>query len=435
MMKTINFKIYILGIVFLATLSSCEEQVFQQVVSDYVHDKNAPIILNRFAPMEASESAEITLFGDNFSSNASEVKVQINGTDVPVLGASQRRIIVKIPQGLGSGKWTVTVGDHTVESTDEFIYAVKRTVSTLASSSPAATFNFLVNAGMDIDSKGNLYFTDNFNNCIRKVSPDGTVTTFAGVPGVEGNVDGPGAKALFNHPTDVAVDAEDNVYVADSWNWAIRKIDPQGTVSTVRGWIVPFPQGITVDPETGVIYGVSALPAVSNNQIFALEQNGAMTLHTLSVPIASGGISMDNDRNLIIADNHKSVIYRVNTSTKAVETLAGLENEHGWVDGIGQAARFEYPWGVAVDKDNNIYVAGCGHRFEGPTIASTASNIRMIEAGTNKVSTIAGGPMGYKDGIAGEARFNVPTGIAVDDQGAVYVLDRDNLKIRKIISE
>jgi|GEM_PF-1006038 len=434
-MSKLRISIYTIAF-FAIFLCSCKKQTFRQVDDRYVHNSTLPVSLERFAPLEGSEATEVMLYGDNFSSDVQDIRVTVNGKETAVLGANRKRILVKIPQGAGTGKLTLTIGGKTVNSNAEFIYTLKRTVTTIAGSSPSAPFDFKVNAGMDIDSKGNLYVADIFNNCIRKVAPDGTVTTFAGVPGTEGNTNGPASQALFNHPTDVVVDKNDNVYVADTWNWAIRKISVTGTVTTVIGWVVPFPQGITINNKTGALYVVSALPSVSKGKIFEITAAGVMTERQLSTPIVSGGITMDKDDNLIIADNGRSVIYRVSIQTWNTEKIAGLEDEAGWVDGVAGSARFEHPWDIAVDSRNNIYVAGCGHLFDGANIAAGASNIRMIEAGTNKVSTIAGSnSMGFKDGLGGEARFNVPTGLAIDAQDNLYILDRDNLRIRKLVSE
>lgn len=299
----------------------------------------------------------------------------------------------------------------------------------------AAKFNFTTNTGMATDANGNIYVADVNNHCIRKITPAGLVSTLAGNPGVAGKTDGTGTAALFDHPSAVAVDANNNVFVADTWNWGIRKITPAGVVTTVITWVLPFPQGITVDKNNGKLYAVSALPAVSQNKLYEVSPAGVMTTRTLSVPVLSGGIAMDSQGNLVIADNGSSSIYKVNTSTWVVTPVAGLSGQTGQTDGVGSAARFEHPWGVAVDASDNIYVAGCGHLFDAPTIADSASSIRRIEAGTNKVTTIAGLSQGYVDGAGNLARFTVPTGIALGSGGAIYVLDRFNQRIRKVLPQ
>lgn len=427
-------------------LASCKEQFFEQRDDSYTHNSNAPFVISKFSPLEGSEATEVVIYGDNYSSSLSDISVKINGKPVTVLGANKNRMIVKIPAALGSGKIEITIAGKTVTSAEPFVYTLKRTVSSFAGAGVAgfadgaaevAKFDFRSNAGMDIDSKGNLYVADIFNNCIRKITPAGVVSTFIGKPGVEGYVNGSKDVALFNHPMDVAVDKDDNLYVADAWNWAVRKVTPDGVVSSIRGQAFAFPQGIAINKNTGVIYISSALAAnYHGGKIYEFSASGVLNERGIDVPIFSGGMAVDSKGNLIIADNVSSVIYSVNTTTWTRTPIAGSSGETGLVDGIGAAARFDHPWGIAVDTKDNIYVAGCGHRFEGPNISASASNIRMIEAGTNKVSTIAGGDtQGFIDGLGGVARFAMPTGIAIGADGAIYVLDKGNHRIRKIVSE
>lgn len=435
------------GVVLLLQLglTSCKEELFQQTDDSYIHNTNTPFVISNFSPLEGSEASEVVINGNNFSSKVSDVIVKINGKSVVVLGVGQRRIIVKIPAALGSGIIEITIAGKTVSTTEFFVYTLKRTVTTLAGAGVAgfadgngvvAKFDFKTNSGMDIDSKGNLYVADIFNNCIRKITPEGVVSTYAGKPGVEGNVNGNAADALFNHPMDVAVDKDDNVLVADAWNWALRKITPSGVVSTVVGWILPFPQGLAINKNTGVIFVSSTLMAAHRGKLFVVSATGVMTEHQLDVPVNAGGMAVDSKGNLIVADNETSVVYKVNTTTWVRTPIAGSPGDPGLVDGIGAIAHFDHPWGIAVDSKDNIYVAGCGHRFEAPTISASASNIRMIEVGTNKVSTIVGGDVqGYTNGLGGVARFTVPTDIAIGADGAIYVLDKGNHRIRKIVSE
>jgi sugar lactone lactonase YvrE len=342
------------------------------------------------------------------------------------------------------------IGTHTLSDTflpgEGKLYSLEKAsvstiVSTLAGSGIAgfnngqgtvAQFNFATNTGMATDASGNIYVADVNNHCIRKITPAGLVSTLAGNPGVAGKTDGLGTNALFDHPSAVTVDANNNVYVADTWNWAVRKITPAGSVTTIITWVLPFPQGITIDKNTGKLYVVSALPSVSQNKLYEVSAAGVMTTRTLSVPVISGGITMDSQGNLVIADNGSSTVYKVNPATWAVTPVAGLDGQTGQTDGVGSSARFEHPWGITIDASDNIYVAGCGHLFDAPTIADSASSIRRIEAGTNKVTTIAGLSQGYVDGAGNLARFTVPTGIGMGTNGTIYVLDRFNQRIRKL---
>lgn len=444
--KAIKAIFYGAVLLFQLGLVSCKEQFFEQTDDYYTHDNNMPFVINKFSPLEGSEATEVMIYGDNYSSNLSDISVKINGKPVTVMGANKNRMVVKIPASLGSGKIEITIAGKTVTSTESFLYTLKRTVSTLAGAGTAgfadgaadvAKFDFRSNAGMDIDSKGNLYVADIFNNCIRKITPDGVVSTFIGKPGVEGYVNGNKDVALFNHPMDVAVDKDDNLYVADAWNWAVRKVTPAGVVSSIKGQAFAFPQGLAVNKNTGVIYVSSALGAnYHGGKIYEFSASGVLNERGVDVPIFSGGMAVDSKGNLIIADNASSVIYSVNTTTWVRTPIAGSVGETGLIDGVGGIARFDHPWGIAVDAKDNIYVAGCGHQFETPNISASASNIRMIEAGTNKVSTIAGSDtQGYANGLGGVARFAVPSGIAIAANGTIYVLDKANHRIRKIVSE
>lgn len=444
--KRITAIFYGILLLFQLGLAACKEEFFQQTDDSYTHNSNAPFEISKFSPLEGSEATEVIIYGDNYSSNLSDISVKINGKPVVVLGANKKRMMVKIPAALGTGKIEITIAGKTVTSTESFVYTLRRTVSTLAGAGVAgfadgapatAKFDFRSNAGMDIDSKGNVYIADIFNNCIRKITPDGQVSTYAGKPGVEGNVNGNTTVALFNHPMDVVVDKDDNVLVADAWNWSLRKITPAGVVSTVIDGGLAFPQGLAINKSTGVIYASSALAAnYHKGKIYEIPPSGPMNERQVDVPIFSGGMAVDSQGNLIIADNVTSVIYRVNTVTWARTPIAGSSGVTGLVDGIGTVARFDHPWGIAVDAKDNIYVAGCGHQFETPDISASASNIRMIEAGTNKVSTIAGGDaQGYTNGLGGVARFAVPTGITIGSDGVIYVLDKGNHRIRKIVSD
>jgi sugar lactone lactonase YvrE len=436
---------YTLMLLTVTTVISCREGAFKQLDDSYIHNTGLPMQLERFAPAVGSESTEVIIYGDNYSTDPKAVTVKVNGMDAPVIGSNKKRILVKIPKGAGTGNIEVTISGQSIQSNVPFEYVPSRTVSSLAGSGvagyadgkgAAAQFNFVTNAGMDTDNDGNIYVADINNHCIRKITPDGTVTTLAGKPGVAGNVNGQGTAALFDHPTGLVVDKDNNVFVTDTWNWALRKITPGGTVSTVLGWVLPFPQGITIDNNTGKMYVVSALPAVTQGKLYEVSPAGAMTEHQLDFQVVAGGIAIDSKGNLVLANNSNSAIYKINTSTWAATLIAGAAGEYGWVDGPAEVARFEHPWGVAVDAVDNIYVAGCGHLFDAPTIGATASNIRMIAANTNKVTTIAGGDaQGYADGLGGQARFSVPTAIAVGKDGILYVLDKANHRIRKIISE
>jgi mucin-19 len=244
--------------------------------------------------------------------------------------------------------------------------------------------------GVAVDAGGNVYVADNSNHTIRKITPAGVVSTLAGLAGTSGNADATGTSAKFNSPWGVAVDAAGNIYVADSNNHTIRKITPAGVVSTLAG-----------------LAGTSG------------TTNGTGSLARFNVPY---GVAVDKDGYVYVADRNNHTIRKITISAGvgAVSTLAGQAGTSGFTDGTATAASFFQPSGVAVDADRNIYVV-------------CANTIRKITS-SDVVSTFAGwvGTSGSTDATGTAARFNAPSGVAVDASGYVYVADTTNNTIRKI---
>ena len=242
--------------------------------------------------------------------------------------------------------------------------------------------------GVAVDSAGNVYVADQ-SNSTRKITPAGVVSTFAGTPGNFGNIDGSGVGVRFNYPTGVAVDSAGNVYVANRDSHTIRKVTPAGVVSTMAG---------------------------QANSSGSADGTGSAARFN-----RPAGVAVDGDSNVYVADQTNHTIRKV-TPGGVVSTLAGQANSSGSTDGTGSAARFFNPWSVAVDSASNVYVADAGNN----TIR------RITPAGV--VSTVAGvaGSEGFADGAGNAARFRIPTGVALDSAGNLYVADQFNHTTRKI---
>lgn len=239
--------------------------------------------------------------------------------------------------------------------------------------------------GVAVDVGGNVYVADQTNQRIRKISPSGSVTTLAG-SGSQGSANGVGTSATFTNPEDVAVDGSGNVYVADTYNHLIRKITPSGNVTTLAG---------------------------SGSEAYA---DGQGTLASFWFP---QGVAVDGSGNVYVADTRNNRIRKI-TPSGYVTTLAGSGNE-AFADGQGTSASFISPTSVALDGSGNVYVASEDHR------------IRKITP-SGSVTTLAGaGSQGSADGVGTSATFNFPSGVAVDGSGNVYVADKDNHRIRKIM--
>lgn len=238
--------------------------------------------------------------------------------------------------------------------------------------------------GLAIDSRGNLYVGDVSNHCVRKIAPNGKVSTLAG--GRRGFSDRQGDLAMFDHPHGVAVDSKNNIYVADAYNNRIRKIKPDGTTSTLAG---------------------------SGNDGFL---DGPSSQAEFYVPI---GIVIDNSGNVYVGDEGNSSIRKI-TSDGFVTTLAG-NGKFSFADGVGRDATFNAPGGIALDRHGNLYVAD--YLNNSIRRVSTSGEVRTIAGKVDK---------GFADGRPSEARFHYPFGIAVDREGLIYVGDQYNHRIRKI---
>lgn len=252
-----------------------------------------------------------------------------------------------------------------------------------------ATARFNGPFGVAIDASGNTYVVDYDSDTVRKITTGGVVSTLAGVPGQPGSADGTGSAARFRSPKGIAVDASGNVYVADTGNDTIRKITPAGVVTTLAG-------------TAGVVGSADGTQG-------AAQFDGPQ------------GIGTDNAGNVYVADSFNDLIREI-TPAGVVTTLAGLAGTCGSTDGTGSAARFCQPFGLAPDSTGNIYVAD-----------SDNDTIRKVTS-AGVVSTIAGTPqsVGSADGTGANASFNLPSGLAVDTAGNIYVADTGNATVRMI---
>lgn len=257
---------------------------------------------------------------------------------------------------------------------------------------PGAEARFKSPGSIATDGVGNIYIADSENHTVRKINADGLVSTLAGLGGVEGSSDGVATDARFYYPSGVAVDRLGNVYVAESGNHTIRKITEAGIVSTVAGKA----------GSNGYADGIGSEVRFSGPQ----------------------GIAIDALGNLYVADGGNNVVRKI-TPAGAVSTLAGKAGSPGSADGAGADARFDWPVGIATDSVGNVYVTDID-----------SNNIRKISA-AGIVSTLAGlaWVSGSDDGIGADARFYRPWGIATDRAGNVYIGDSGNNTIRRITPE
>ncbi len=269
---------------------------------------------------------------------------------------------------------------------------------------------------LTVDGKQNVYVADGHR--IRKITPEGVVTTFAGDVS-SGNQDGIGTAARFRFINDLAVDKDNNIYVADNQNVSIRKITPEGVVST---FVTNMSDGQTT------FSNPASLSIDGSGNIYLKDQSTAFWKITPSGEVSAivnpktyggpGAIAVDQSGNIYQVVNGTQVVILTTNGNEVI--LAGT-SESGDIDGTGTSARFKGISSIYVDNPGIVYLTDGGN-----------NKIRKITP-QGAVTTLAGtGQAGKENGFGTAASFWNPEGLVVDRQGYVYVTDEANNLIRKI---
>ena len=336
--------------------------------------------ISSILPTSGKHGTVVTISGDFFSPSPSENQVSFNGVSANVLTASETELTVEVPVGAGSGFVSLMVGSQEIIG-PEFDYEYTISVSTFAGSGKSgyadgkgANSKFNQPRGLTIDDQGNIFVSDYSNNRIRKVTASGVVTTVAG-SGDVGFFNGNKNSARFSHPYGITLDQFGNLYVADQSNHAIRKVTPSGLVSTLagtneKGFVngtgsnarFKLPSGIVIgndeniyvaDHQNNAIRKITPSGLVStlagNGASGTNDGNGAAAM--FSFPI---GLAVNSDDNIVIADFANHLIREI-TLTGDVTTLAGT-GVNGFNNGSVNSAQFSNPSGTAVGPDGTIYV-------------------------------------------------------------------------------
>ncbi|MBI5410881.1 MAG: hypothetical protein HZA21_02710 [Nitrospirae bacterium] len=264
---------------------------------------------------------------------------------------------------------------------------------------PAAKASLAFPMGLTVDREGNLFIADARNHRIRRVdAKTGVITTVAGqgIRGLGGD-NGPALSALMSYPTSVTLDKEGNVYIADSENGGIRRVDKKtGIISSVVGEGTP---GSKTDP------------------------SGTPTIRGLFV--APVGLAYDGKGGLYVADAFLNRVKKVEIATRKVTIVAGKGvNQYCGDNGPAKEACFNQPAGVVLDAAGNVYIADAGN-----------DRVRKVDAKSGTITTVAGtGQRGFSGdgGPAERANLAFPTGVAVDHKGRVVIVEPNNNRVRRL---
>jgi len=398
-------------------------------------------------PENGPKETEVAISGTNFGTDTTKIKVTMDGKLADISSVTDTEIKFVVPPRGFNGQLIVTVrGEEFAAPNFEYEISEVQVITFAGTGDGTRAVNGLVDVaefgnpgGLVFDSKGNLFIADINNHQIRKITPEGMVSTFAGSTG--GHKDGQGSEAQFTHPNDIAIDINDNLFVTDTNNHRIRHISPEGVVTTIAGSedgdkegsgeeaLFSFPHGITIDKDNNLFVTDRA-----NDKIKKITPEGVVTTLAGSTPgfrdgtgvaaqfYSVHGMAIDDDGVLYAVDGNEAV--RKITPEGTVTTIAGgLGN--GYRDGDPKTALFSAPYGVALDYLGNIYVAD-----------SDRGRIRKIGS-DGMVTTLAGSgdSDGHVDGSGIEAKFYEPENLIVDAELNLYVSDTQNNVIRKITQE
>lgn len=281
---------------------------------------------------------------------------------------------------------------------------------------PADQALFSYPRALVMDPQDNLYVADEGTHTIRRISAAGEVTTVAGLANATGSANGNGSDARFNYPKGLALDSTGNLYVADQANRLIRRIDPAGVVSRFAGPFGSNPEGVEFD-----LAGNLIVADWRNSNLLRISPAGAVS-SVVSTP-ASGfrdatDVARDGEGNFYITETRGECI-RIIRTDGTMETFAGESGVPGGEDGPPGVARFRGPRGVAFAPDGTLWVA------------DTENNAVRRVSPAGVTTTVAGLPVGSRDGVGRDARISQVDGLFAGPEGSIWFTDGGNMIIRR----
>jgi outer membrane protein OmpA-like peptidoglycan-associated protein/sugar lactone lactonase YvrE len=310
---------------------------------------------------------------------------------------------------------------------------------------PATSSNLNQPYGVALDASGNVYIADSSNSLVEKVTPSGTLSIFSGNGQTGTPTPGPATSSAMNEPEGIAVDADGNVYIADSGNQLIEKVTSSGTLSILAGngtggspivgkatnSPLYYPSSLAVDSSKNVYIAdelnhvVEKVTPAGELSIFAgtgtagLPTAGNATSSKLNRP---SGLAIDSSGNVYISNYASDMVVKVNSLGK-LSIFAGTGTEGAPTAGPATSSKLGGPMGLAVDSAGNV------------TIADRSSNLVARVTPSGKLSIFAGtGSKGKPTpGPATSSNLYSPQAVAADESGNVYIADENNYVIEKVL--
>jgi hypothetical protein len=404
------------------------------------------ITIYSLMPVHGPYNTIDTLNGQGFDKLPAIDSIVLNGKKMTLISRTDAQIIVDVPRMAGTGPINIWSGGKMFQS-PVFTYDSILLVTTIAGTSQPGEVNgkgrnalFYYPAGIAVDHSGNIFVVDNGGSCIRKIDADTNVTTFAGPENLEmAFADGTGSAARFSAPVGLCIDQQGFLYVADQFNYRIRKVSPAGVVTTFAGggWnglpqsggydgaassaTFNYPVSVACD-HAGNIY----VADISNNKIRKITPQGMVStfaggdyyhygtvdgVGTAALFYVPNEIASDSSGTLYTVDDDNHLLRKITPDGK-VTTLLGPLAEPMLTDFSGTFSAGP----LATDNHGNLF------------FAISDGIIKMSPDGT--ITPYATGGIGELDGPAKLATYRSITGIATDDAGSIYITD--NNRIRKI---
>lgn len=383
----------------------------QQVQGPSFTDQTLGIL--SLLPANGLAGTEVTITGTGFSTVAADNTVTFNGVTATIVSVTETSLVVTAPSGLSTGPVKVRRAAAEAQSPVPFFRAG---MQTLAGGPSSAVLDNTMN-GIAVDSKGNVYVTSGSNYNIHKITPDGTVSLFAGSATHEyGRKDGPVADALFSSITGIVIDPQDNIYVYEYGNGnSIRKISA-GIVTTFKTDISNLTRRMTIDNK-GNLYLTEGYMGIRR-----VYPDGATDrTYTLSVSDDCRP-AVDATGNIyFVPDPYEA--YMGLYTVGGTSTMRWLGSSIGYADGPMGSALFSYGLNsLLIDKDGNLLI-----------LDKNNFAIRKLDFNTKEVSTVMQVSQGYEDGSFNNAKMSFATDMTIDKDGNIYLLDQVNQAVRKVL--